>query len=60
MEKIIISNVSFGGGAGDLASETVALAYGKVTYTYIPQKVDDGTGGGAQPVHHDLIGQEVG
>lgn len=60
MEKIIVANVSFGGGTGDLPTETISLAYGKVTYTYMPQKVDDGTGGGAQPVHHDLVGQEVG
>lgn len=60
LEKIVVSNVSFGGGGGDLPTETVALAYGKVTYTYTPQKVADGTGDGAQPVYHDLIGQEVG
>ncbi len=60
MEKIIVSNISFGGGTGDLPTETVALAYGKVTYTYKPQKVADGTSDGAQPVHHDLIAQEVG
>jgi type VI secretion system secreted protein Hcp len=60
MEKIVVSNVSFGGGGGDLPTETVALAYGKVTYNYIPQKTADGTGGGVQPVYHDLIAQEVG
>jgi type VI secretion system secreted protein Hcp len=59
MTDIIVSNVSFGGGAGDIATETVSLAYGKVTYTYIPQKLADGTGGGAQPVSHDLMKQEV-
>jgi type VI secretion system secreted protein Hcp len=60
MEKIIVSNVSFGGGGGDLPTETVALGYGKVTYNYIPQKPADGTADGVQPVYHDLIGQEVG
>ena len=60
MENIVVSNVSFGGGGGDLPTETVALAYGKVTYTYKPQKVADGTSDGQQPVHHDLIKQEVG
>jgi type VI secretion system secreted protein Hcp len=60
MEKIVISNVSFGGGGGDLPTETIALAYGKVTYNYIPQKTADGTADGVQPVYHDLIGQEVG
>ena len=60
LEKIVVSNVSFGGGGGDLPTETVALAYGKVTYTYKSQKVADGTSDGQQPVHHDLIQQEVG
>src|ERR1700733_13161602 len=60
LEKIVVSNVSFGGGGGDLPTETMALAYGKVTYTYKSQKVADGTSDGAQPVHHDLIQQEVG
>jgi type VI secretion system secreted protein Hcp len=59
LEKIVVSNVSFGGGGGDLPTETVALAYGKVTYTYMPQKPTDGTPGGAQPVSHDLMAQEV-
>ena len=59
MEKIVVSNISFGGGGGDLPTETVALAYGKVTYTYMPQKVSDGTADGAQPVSHDLVAQEV-
>jgi type VI secretion system secreted protein Hcp len=60
MEKIIVSNVSFGGGGGDLPTETVALAYGKVTYNYIPQKSADGTADGVQPVYHDLMIGEVG
>ena len=60
MEKIVISNVSFGGGGGDLPTETVALGYGKVTYNYMPQKTADGTADGIQPVYHDLIGQQVG
>ena len=60
MEKIIVSNVSLGGGTGDVPTETVGLSYGKVTYNYIPQKEVDGTGDGVQPVYHDLIKQEVG
>jgi type VI secretion system secreted protein Hcp len=60
LENIVVSNVSFGGGAGDLPTETLALSYGKVTYTYAPHKVADGTSVGAQPVYHDLIKQEVG
>jgi type VI secretion system secreted protein Hcp len=61
MEDIIVSNVSFGGGGGDLPTETVGLSYGKVTYTYTPQA--DATGmpssSGPQPVSHDLMLNEV-
>jgi type VI secretion system secreted protein Hcp len=60
MEKVIISNISVGGGGGDLPVENVSLAYGKVTYNYTPQKKDDGSAEGVQPVYHDLIKQEVG
>ncbi|MFM2042410.1 MAG: hypothetical protein RLY86_986 [Pseudomonadota bacterium] len=59
MEKVIISNFSIGGGTGDIPTETVTLSYGTVQYTYIPQKEDDGTSEGAQPVKHDLITQVV-
>jgi type VI secretion system secreted protein Hcp len=59
MEKIVVSNISFGGGGGDLPTETVALAYGKVTYNYIPQKEADGTASGVQTTSHDLMLQEV-
>lgn len=60
MENVIVSNLSLGGGTGDVPTETVALSYGKVTYKYNPQKEADGTGEGVQPVYHDLIKQEVG
>lgn len=59
MEEVIVSNVSIGGGTGDIPTETIALSYGKVTYNYIPQNKDDGSGEGVQPVSHDLIKQEV-
>ncbi len=59
MEKVIISNVSIGGGTGDVPTETVSLNYGKVTYTYKKQKTEDGTADGDQPVSHDLLTQEV-
>lgn len=59
MSNIIVSNVSFGGGTGDIPTETVALNYGVIEYKYIPQKKDDGTADGAQPVKHDLVKQEV-
>ena len=60
MENVIVSNISFGGGTGDLASETVTLSYGKVTYTYSPQPVD-GTAGKGRPIKstHDLALQKV-
>jgi type VI secretion system secreted protein Hcp len=60
MQHIIISNVSFGGGGGDVPTETVTLAYGVVQYNYIQQKPADGTPSGVQPVHHDLEKHEVG
>ena len=60
MENVIVSNMSVGGGTGDVPTETVGLSYGKVTYTYNPQKKEDGTAAGVQPVYHDLIKQEVG
>ncbi|WP_267381246.1 MULTISPECIES: type VI secretion system tube protein Hcp, partial [unclassified Sphingomonas] len=56
MEGIIVSNVSIGGGQGDLPTENISLAYGKVTYSYKSQKPD---AGGVQPVSHDLIKQVV-
>jgi type VI secretion system secreted protein Hcp len=59
MEKIVVSNISFGGGGGDLPTETVALAYGKVTYNYLPQKEADGTAAGVQTTSHDLMTQQV-
>jgi type VI secretion system secreted protein Hcp len=59
MEKIIVSNVSIGGGTGDIPTETVSLSYGIVSYNYKPQKEDDGTSEGVQPVKHDLILGEV-
>jgi len=59
MEEIVVSNMSFGGGGGDLPTETVALSYGKVSYNYIPQKPADGTAAGNQSVSHDLVAQKI-
>jgi type VI secretion system secreted protein Hcp len=59
MDKVIVSNISLSGGSGDLPVENISLSYGKVQYSYIPQKETDGTGDGVQPVSHDLITQEV-
>src|SRR5580658_1965466 len=57
--NVIISNYSISGGTGDVPVETVTLSYSKVTYTYTPVTLSDGTGGGAQPVSHDLAAQTV-
>lgn len=59
MEQVIISHFSVGGGAGDIPVENVSLNYGKISYTYMQQKKEDGTAGGAKEVVHDLIKQEV-
>lgn len=59
MTDIIVSNVSLGGGSGDIATETVSLCYATVQYIYTQQKLADGTGGGNQPVKHDLMTQTV-
>lgn len=59
MEGVIVSNVSIGGGTGDIPTETISFNYGKVTYTYKPQKEEDGTAGGAEPTSHDLVAQKV-
>lgn len=59
MEHVIVSNISVGGGTGDIPVESVSLSYSKVTYNYIPQKKDDNTADGVQPVSHDLKLQEV-
>ncbi len=59
MEEVILSNYSVSGGAGDLPIENLSLNYGKVTYTYKPQKESDGTAGSAQPISCDLVTGKV-
>lgn len=59
MEEIIVSNYSVSGGAGDLPIENVSLNYGKIKYTYKPQKQADGTGGSAEPISYDLKTNKV-
>jgi len=54
LEEIIISNLSISGGSGDLPIENVSMNYGKIKYTYMPQKKEDGTGGSAEPIACDL------
>lgn len=53
MEKIIVSNVSIGGGTGDIPTETITLSYGSVTYTTY------GPNGEPASVSHDLNSQTV-
>lgn len=54
MTHVVVSNFSISGGPGDVPVENVSLDYGIVQYTYLPQKREDGTGGEAQPIQHDL------
>lgn len=60
MEHVVVSNVSLGGGGGDIPTVSVSMSYGKVTYTYTASKGDEGSSEGAQPVYHDLVIDEVG
>jgi len=55
MTGVVVSSFSIGGGSGDVPVENVGLNYATVQYTYTPQAASEGTGGGAQPVKHDLI-----
>lgn len=59
MTGVVVSNLSIGGGTGDIPAETITLSYNSVQYTYIQQKTADGTAGGNQPVKHDLGAQTV-
>ena len=53
MRHVVVSNVSIGGGGGDLATETVTLDYGTITYRYRPGSNE------AAEVSHDLIQRMV-
>ena len=59
MTNVLISNISFGGGTGDLATETVTLSYSKVKYTYTQQKVAGAGNDGNKAASHDLALQKV-
>jgi type VI secretion system secreted protein Hcp len=59
LEKVIIANYSVSAGGGDLPIENISLNYGKITYTYKPQKEADGKGGSAQPISCDLTINKV-
>lgn len=59
MDNVIVSNLSVGGGTGDLATETVTLSYSKVKYTYTQQKVPGAGNDGNKASSHDLALQKV-
>ncbi|MBR9972006.1 Hcp family type VI secretion system effector [Magnetospirillum sulfuroxidans] len=59
MTNVLISNISFGGGTGDMASETITLSYSKVKYTYTQQKVAGAGNDGNKAASHDLALQKV-
>jgi type VI secretion system secreted protein Hcp len=56
---VIITNYSISGGGGDVPIEHIALAYSKVTYTYSSKVKEDATTGGAEPVSHNLVTNEI-
>lgn len=60
MTNVLISNISLGGGTGDMATETVTLSYSKVQYTYVQQKVAGGGNDGNKVASHDLALQKIG
>jgi type VI secretion system secreted protein Hcp len=53
MEKVVVSEYNVVGKEGDIPIEEIELTYGKINYTYAPQK-ETGEAGSAQPVTHDL------
>lgn len=58
LEKVVVADYDVSGGEGDIPMEEVELTYGKVTYTYTPQK-ETGEAGSAQPVTHDLTTNQI-
>jgi type VI secretion system Hcp family effector len=59
MQNVVVSSFAISGGAGDLPIEEIALNYSYVQYVYTPQKREDGTGGEAQPISHDLATKSI-
>jgi type VI secretion system secreted protein Hcp len=59
MKNVLITNISIGGGTGDIPTETVTLSYDVVKYNYIPRKKADGSAIGNQVVTHDLSQRKV-
>lgn len=59
MDNVIVSNLSIGGGTGDMATETITLSYSKVKYTHTQQKVAGSGNDGNKVSSHDLALQKV-
>ncbi len=59
IEGVIIANYSISGGAGDLPFENISLNYGKVTYTYKPQKSVDGNADSQVVTSADLVTGQI-
>lgn len=53
LEKVLIADYRLNGSSEGLPLESLALSYGKCSYTYVLQK-DDGTAGGNLPAIADL------
>jgi type VI secretion system secreted protein Hcp len=58
-EDVVISNISIGGGMGDVPIENISLAYGKVTYTYQPADEKTAMSTGNASASHDLKSNEI-
>ena len=54
MTNVIVSSVSTSGGGGGEPVETVTFNYGKIEWTYTPQKRADGSAGAKQVAGWDL------
>ncbi len=58
MQDVVVSNVSFSGGGGDIPIENIALSYSYIKYVYT-QQAEAGEAGGNQPISHDLTTNTV-
>lgn len=58
MTDVIVSNISVGGGTGDLSTETVTLSYGAVRYTHRPDPAKSGEAK-VKTARHDLRQMKV-
>jgi type VI secretion system secreted protein Hcp len=58
MEQVLIAGVDMAGG-GDFPAETISFSYGKIAWTYIQQRREDGTGGGSVASGWDLTANKA-